>query len=80
LESRPNTLVIDFKQAFTPAAIEDVWCHCLPKLPFDKTRAEFLRAMNVQQNLNYILSNGVPNPIDYGQALALPESPAKSLL
>lgn len=73
MESRPNTLVIDFKQAFTPAAIEDVWCHCLPKLPFDKTRAEFLRAMNVQQSLPYIIKHGVPNPIDYGKALELPE-------
>lgn len=80
LESRPNTLVIDFKQSFTPAAIEAVWSHCLPDLPFDKTRAEFLRALNVQQSLPYIIKHGVPNPIDYGQALALPESPAKTLL
>lgn len=80
LESRSGTMVVPFAEAFEMDTLERVWKYCLPKLPFDKTRAEFLRALNVQQNLNYILSNGVPNPIDYGQALALPESPAKSLL
>jgi len=80
LEGRKGVLVVKFEEAFELHTLERIWKHCLPKLPFDKTRAEFLRALNVQQSLPYIIKHGVPNPIDYGQALALPESPAKTLL
>lgn len=80
LEQQPNVLVVDFSEAFEQSSIEKVWRHCLPKIPFDRIRAEFLRALNVQQNLNYVMTQGIPNPIDYTPAMALPESPNKALL
>lgn len=70
LVGRKNVIVVDFKDLFTVESAERIWRHCLPKLPFDKTRAKILCGMNVQQDLLRAWNRNTPNPLE-----AEPERP-----
>ena len=70
LVGRENVIVVDFKNLFTVESAERIWKHCLPKLPFDKTRAKILCGFNVQQDLIRSWNRNTPNPIE-----AEPERP-----
>ena len=55
LTKHPGVLVIDFKDLFTVESAEKIWRWCLPGLDFDRTRAQILCGMNVQQSPRGIL-------------------------
>lgn len=67
MRAHPNVLCVPYSKIDEPGRMERAWFHCLPGVPFDEARFQYMRRFNIQLTgdwINHLLARNKPSIFD----------------